>query len=61
MVEYLTTLAVLFMIGGLYFFPTIMASVNKRKQVMAIFLVNLIFGWTGIGWIIALIWCTIED
>jgi hypothetical protein len=43
----------------LYFLPTIIA--RDKADVMGIFLVNLLFGWTVIGWIIALIWaCAAE-
>jgi len=43
----------------LYFLPTIIA--RDKHDVMAIFLVNLLFGWTVIGWFIALIWaCAAE-
>lgn len=39
-----------------YFVPSIVAGSRKHKSVMAIVLVNILFGWTGIGWIWALIW-----
>jgi len=43
----------------LYFLPTIIA--RDKHDVLAIFLVNLLFGWTVIGWFIALIWaCAAE-
>lgn len=43
----------------LYFLPTIIA--RDEPDVMGIFLVNLLFGWTVIGWFIALIWaCAAE-
>ena len=44
----------------LYFLPSI---IGHRKQAFGgILLVNLLLGWTGIGWIVALIWaCTAED
>jgi T4 superinfection immunity protein len=38
----------------LYFLPTLIA--RDKPDVMAIFLVNLLFGWTVIGWFVALIW-----
>jgi len=44
----------------LYFLPTIIA--RDKAEVMAIFLVNLLFGWTVIGWFVALIWaCAAES
>ena len=43
----------------LYFLPTIIAH-NKRDS-SKIQLVNLLFGWTVIGWCIALVWaCSAE-
>ena len=41
---------------AVYFLPTIIASFRKHKSVLAIGLVNLLFGWTGIGYLWALIW-----
>lgn len=38
----------------LYFLPTIIA--RDKPQVLAVFLVNLLLGWTVIGWFVALIW-----
>jgi len=44
----------------MYFLPSF---IGHRKQAFAgIFLVNLLLGWTVIGWFAALIWaCTAED
>jgi len=43
----------------LYFLPAIIGH-NKRDAV-GIFLVNLFFGWTVIGWIVAFVWaCSSE-
>ena len=43
----------------LYFLPTIIA--RDKADATAISLVNLLFGWTIIGWFIALIWaCSAE-
>jgi len=38
----------------LYFLPTIIG--RHKRDAMGIFVVNLLFGWTIIGWIVALIW-----
>lgn len=40
----------------LYFTPTITAVMRKNHNSIAIFVLNLLLGWTLIGWIIALIW-----
>jgi len=40
----------------IYFLPTVIAVLRHHRNALAVFLVNFFFGWTGIGWIIALIW-----
>lgn len=43
----------------LYFLPAIIA--HNKRDFTAIFLVDLLFGWTVIGWVVALIWaCSAE-
>ena len=37
-----------------YFIPSIVA--RKKSFFKQVFLTNLFFGWTVIGWIISLIW-----
>ena len=41
---------------GVYFFPALIASRRKHHNQGAIFLLNLLLGWTVLGWLIALIW-----
>ncbi len=43
----------------LYFLPTIIAS-NRGHGVTGILCLNLLFGWTGIGWIIMLLWALLS-
>lgn len=40
----------------MYFAPTVVAMVRGHHNAFAIFLTNLLLGWSVIGWIIALIW-----
>ena len=44
-----------------YFLPSIVGLMTKKKNLMAIFLLNLLAGWTFIGWIIALVWACCKD
>ncbi len=45
--------------GCLYFLPTIIG--RRKRNVVAIFVLNLFLGWSGLGWIVALIWsCTVD-
>ncbi len=41
---------------ALHFLPGIIATRRHHPNTLAIWLVNLFFGWTFIGWIVALIW-----
>ena len=53
----LTEYGLLLIIGGIiYFLPTIIVLARGRNDGCGIFLVNLFFGATVIGWVIALIW-----
>ena len=44
---------------GVYLLPSIVAMRRRHHQRLAIFMLNLLLGWSGLGWIVALIWaCT---
>jgi Superinfection immunity protein len=43
---------------ALLFLPTLVAKSRHHPNTTAIFLVNLFFGWTLIGWVISLIWAS---
>ena len=45
----------LLLLGG-YFLPAIIGGARHKRNATAIFALNLLLGWTVIGWIIALIW-----
>ncbi len=40
----------------IYFIPAIVASNRGHKSALGIFILNLVFGWSFFGWIVALIW-----
>jgi hypothetical protein len=43
----------------LYFVPAIVAFSRKHNSKVAILVVNFVFGWSLVGWVIALFWaCT---
>jgi Superinfection immunity protein len=44
-----------FMIGA-YWVPTIIAYFRHLPNVAQVALLNFFLGWTGIGWVVALIW-----
>ncbi len=41
---------------AIYLLPTIIALVRHAKSSLGIILVNILAGWTFVGWIIALVW-----
>jgi hypothetical protein len=45
-----------FILFALYFLPTLVASGRHLPERGAIAVLNIFFGWTFIGWIVALIW-----
>ncbi|MFP3549766.1 superinfection immunity protein [Paraburkholderia sp. SIMBA_049] len=52
----MTTVGALILFVVLYFLPGLIASARKHRNATAIAITNLLFGWTFIGWGIALIW-----
>ena len=40
----------------LYLFPAFIASTRKHNNSSAIFILNLLLGWTFIGWVLSLVW-----
>ncbi len=56
----LTMTLLLIVIGALvlilYFLPAIIASERIHPNSRAILALNLLLGWTFIGWVIALVW-----
>lgn len=49
---------IIVVVAGLavYFIPTFIAHHRDHRNVLAIGALNVLFGWTGIGWGVALIW-----
>lgn len=45
----------------IYFIPTIVAGQNKKQNGGAIFALNLLLGWTLIGWVAALVWALTKE
>jgi hypothetical protein len=40
----------------LYFLPALLGWWLKRESLAGIIILNLFLGWTGVGWIAALVW-----
>jgi len=46
---------------AMYFLPSIIALARSKRDLLAIFLLNLFLGWSVIGWIVALVWAAKHD
>jgi hypothetical protein len=40
----------------IYFIPTIIAIIRHARNAVGIVVLNILGGWTFVGWIIALVW-----
>ena len=46
---------------ALYFLPGLVSVINRKRQNGAIWTLNVLLGWTMIGWVIALVWAMMKD
>lgn len=44
----------------LYFLPSLVAFLRQHKNKLAIFLLNLLLGWTILGWVVSLVWSVMK-
>ena len=56
-------LMIAMMIAGLavYFIPTFIAVARRQRNILSIFILNLLLGWSVIGWVISLVWALKVD
>jgi hypothetical protein len=60
-IHFLAGFLLLLAIIALYFLPTFFAYRQHKANATAIMMLNLLTGWSGIGWLIALIWSLTKD
>ncbi|MGD0336188.1 MAG: superinfection immunity protein [Candidatus Omnitrophota bacterium] len=48
------------LIFAFYFLPTLIAFLRNHKNKLAIFLLNLLLGWTVLGWVVLLVWSVMK-
>lgn len=51
----------IFLLGYLYFLPTLISYKYKHEHFNFIFVVNLFFGFSILGWIACLFWALMKD
>lgn len=56
MLNAIVTLGLILVASVFYFFPSMIAHARSHRYESAIFLLNLLLGWTFLGWIFALVW-----
>jgi hypothetical protein len=61
MLHGLFNLTIILVIAMFYFMPAITAITNGKRNASAIFALNLLLGWTLIGWVLALVWSLTKD
>ncbi len=53
-------LLLIVLIFAFYFLPTLIAFLRQHKNKLAIFLLNLLLGWTVLGWVVSLVWSVMK-
>ncbi len=46
---------------ALYFVPSFIAVNKNKRNKTAIFALNLLLGWTFVGWVVALVWSLMRE
>ncbi len=60
MLSFVWIISIIFGIA-VFLLPTIVAVLGHKKRATAILLLNLLGGWTFIGWVVALFWAVTAD
>ena len=56
----MTSFLIILLLLFVYFVPSIVAIKRKHRNTVAIVLTNIAFGWTFLGWFVALIWSVVN-
>jgi hypothetical protein len=59
MITLFATVALLLV--GIHFLPTFIAVIRANRHALLIFVLNLLFGWTIIGWFVLLVWAAVGE
>ena len=61
LVQFILGWALICLLLYLYFLPALIAWYNNDKNTIWIFHLNLVTGWTYLGWLVALFWALLEQ
>lgn len=50
-----------FGLPAVYFIPGIVAVLRRKRDWLAICVLNLLAGWTVLGWVVAMVWAVMKD
>ena len=50
------SILVMVLLWAAYFIPSVVAFLRAHHSKVAILTLNILLGWSGIGWIVALVW-----
>ena len=56
MLDSTTTVLMLIAVVFIYMLPTLIAFGREHRRRMDVTVVNILFGWTLIGWLLAIVW-----
>ena len=54
--QVLISIIIIIVLAAIYLLPTIVAWNRNHKNMVPVFLLNLLLGWTFLGWVAAIIW-----
>lgn len=57
----LTIIACCIVAVAAYMLPTIIAAANRHRNANAIGALNLLLGWTFVGWVAAMVWAHTDN
>ena len=52
---------VIVLAAAVYFLPTVIAFARHKRNLPGIFALNLLLGWTFLGWVASLVWSVVRD
>lgn len=57
----LLAFSILVFVAAIYFTPLLVASHRRHRQTLPIAALNLLLGWTLIGWAVSLVWALMVE
>jgi hypothetical protein len=55
------SIVLLIIVAALYFTPSIIAIMRKKTNMAPIIIIDILLGWTFVGWVVALVWAAAAE